>query len=125
MALKERKAPDILRGGRGEVTIRFDDDDLVKLPCHCQYDPALCKEEGNEVMVARKIETKNEDGSWSPYPSATWLTDALCSWERNTGRESVLILREVDGFVYRAVNGKPDVPNDVEDAQLMKIIEAK
>ncbi|PIP23734.1 MAG: hypothetical protein COX90_02095 [Candidatus Nealsonbacteria bacterium CG_4_10_14_0_2_um_filter_38_17] len=53
------------------------------------------------------------------------LTDALCTWERNTGRESVLILREVDGFVYRAVNGKPDVPNDIEDAQLMKLIEGK
>ncbi len=53
------------------------------------------------------------------------LADALCSWERNTGRESVLILREVDGFVYRAVNGKPDVPDDVEDAQLMKLIEGK
>lgn len=53
------------------------------------------------------------------------LTDALCTWERNTGRESVLILREVDGFVYRAVNGKPNVPDDVEDAQLMKLIKGK
>lgn len=53
------------------------------------------------------------------------LTDALCEWERNTWRESVLILREVGGFAYRAVNGKPDVPDDVEDAQLMKIIEGK
>ncbi len=53
------------------------------------------------------------------------LTDALCTWERNTGRESVLILREVGGFVYRAVSGKPDVPDDVSDDQLMKIIEGK
>ncbi len=53
------------------------------------------------------------------------LTDALCSWERNTGRESVLILRETGRFVYRAVNGKPDVPNDIVDAQLMKLIEGK
>ena len=53
------------------------------------------------------------------------LTDALCTWERNTGRESVLILREVDGFVYRAVNGQPNVPDDVEDAQLMKLIKGK
>ena len=53
------------------------------------------------------------------------LTDALCTWERNTGRESVLILREVEGFTYRAVNGKPDVPDDVSDDQLMKIIKGK
>ena len=53
------------------------------------------------------------------------LTDALCRWERDTGKESVLILREVGGFIYRAVNGKPDVPNDIEDAQLMKVIEGK
>lgn len=29
------------------------------------------------------------------------LNDALCSWERSTGRESVLILRESD-FVARS-----------------------
>jgi hypothetical protein len=53
------------------------------------------------------------------------LTDALCSWERDTGIKSVLILREPGGFVYRAVNGKHNVPDDVEDAQLMKIVEGK
>jgi len=53
------------------------------------------------------------------------LTDLLCEWERNTGRESVLILREAGGFVYRAVSGKPGVPDDIEDAQLMKLIEDK
>lgn len=47
------------------------------------------------------------------------LTDALCSWERNTGRENVLIIREVEGFVYRAVNGKPGVPEYLTDAQLV------
>lgn len=50
------------------------------------------------------------------------LSDALCSWERNTGRESVLILREKDGFVYRAVDGKPDVPDDIEDSQLLETV---
>ena len=55
------------------VTIRFDGDDLIKLPCHCQYDPALCGESGKEVMLVRKVEIKNQDDSWSPYPSAAWL----------------------------------------------------
>ena len=52
------------------------------------------------------------------------LNDALCSWERSTGRESVLILREVGGFVHRSVSGKP-VSNgldDVVDAQLVSNI---
>jgi hypothetical protein len=49
------------------------------------------------------------------------LTDALCAWERETGNESVLIVRE-RGFVYRAENGKPDVSADITDAQLIKNI---
>lgn len=48
------------------------------------------------------------------------LSDALCGWERVTGRESVLILREVGRFCYRAVNGKPGVPEDVTDEELMR-----
>jgi len=53
----------------------------------------------------------------------TELCDALCDWERSTGIESVLVLREKGGFVFRAVNGKPSAPDDVVDAQLMKLIE--
>ena len=52
------------------------------------------------------------------------LSDALCTWERSTGRESVLILRESGGFVYRAMSGKSNVPNDIEDADLVRIIGA-
>lgn len=44
------------------------------------------------------------------------LNDALCSWERATGRCSVLILREEHGFVHRSMNGKPiDVSLTDED----------
>lgn len=50
------------------------------------------------------------------------LTDALTSWERSTGIISVFILRE-PGYVLRAVNGKDEVPDDVTDADLMKIVE--
>ena len=53
------------------------------------------------------------------------LSDALCTWERSTGRESVLILREAGGFVYRAVSGKPGIPDDIPDSDLMKTIEGK
>lgn len=50
------------------------------------------------------------------------LSDALCSWERVTSIESVLILREAGGFEYRAVSGKPGVPKDVSDEQLFSIL---
>ena len=35
------------------------------------------------------------------------LNDALCSWERATGRESVLIIREQGGFFHRSISGRP------------------
>lgn len=47
------------------------------------------------------------------------LNDALCSYERNTGLWSVLILREQGGFNHRSVSGKPGVPADVTDEQLL------
>ena len=47
------------------------------------------------------------------------LDDALCSWERATGIESVLILREQGGFVHRTVSGKPGIPDDIVDAQIV------
>lgn len=47
------------------------------------------------------------------------LDDALCEWERSTGQQSVLILREQSGFVHRSVSGKPNVPFDVTDAELL------
>lgn len=50
------------------------------------------------------------------------LTDALCTWERNTGIKNVLIIKEERGFNYRAVNGKPNVPDDIPNNELLKII---
>ena len=50
------------------------------------------------------------------------LNDALCTWERATSRESVLIIREQGGFVHRSVSGKPGVPDDVTDEQLFGLI---
>jgi len=81
LAIIEKKLKrDFLRGKDGEITIRFDEDDLVKLPCHCNYDPALCSENGNSVMLVKKVEVKNKDGSWSPYPSVSWLDDDAEFW---------------------------------------------
>ena len=49
------------------------------------------------------------------------LNDALCTWERNTGRESVLIIREQEGFELRSVSGKPTTTN-VPDEDLFNLL---
>ena len=47
------------------------------------------------------------------------LCDRLCMWERVTGRESILVLREQGGFCFRADSGKPldsgldDIPDQM------------
>ncbi len=107
MALKERKVRDILRGGSEEITIRFDGDDLVKLPCNCEYDPALCRKDGNEVMLVRKVEIKNPDGSWSPYPSATWL-DGVEDEEQLVSRVLIKKTNEEGFDVMSSAQGVPD-----------------
>ncbi len=53
------------------------------------------------------------------------LCDRLCSWERNTGIESILIIREQGGFVFRAASGKPGIPDDIPDAQLIDLYSSK
>jgi hypothetical protein len=69
--------------------------------------------------------------AWSPHPdpdvqkAIVALSDALCQWERATGRESVLIVREQGGFVYRAQSGKPGIPEDIPDQQLLQMVEGE
>jgi hypothetical protein len=46
------------------------------------------------------------------------LSDALCQWERNTERKSVLIVREKN-YVYRAQDGKPGIPEFITDQDLV------
>lgn len=50
------------------------------------------------------------------------LNDALCMWERSTGRNSVLIIREEGGWQHRSMSGKPDVPEDVTDERLLSTV---
>ena len=107
MALQERNVRDILRGRRGEITIRFDDGDLVKLPCHCEYDPALCGKDGNEVLLVRNVEIKNPDGSGSPYPSATWL-DGVEYEEQLESRVFIKKTNEEGFDIMASSQGVPD-----------------
>jgi len=50
------------------------------------------------------------------------LNDALCTWERSTGIESVLIVRDNCGFSHRSMSGKPGIPPYVSDEQLLKMV---
>ena len=50
------------------------------------------------------------------------LSDALCSWERATSVESVLILREAGGWQYRAVSGKPGIADEITDEELFNLL---
>ena len=50
------------------------------------------------------------------------LNDALCTWERGTNRQSVLILKEQEGYVHRSVNGKPFI-SDITDSALFNVLE--
>jgi len=49
------------------------------------------------------------------------LCDALCSWERNTGRRSALVIREQGGFCFRAASGKPGIPEDILDENFIAV----
>jgi len=96
---------DYLRGIYKKIILRFDEEDLIELSCHCNYDPALPKKDGNKVMLLRKVEIQNEDGSWSLYPSVTWLdgveneeqleTKALI---KRTNEEGIDVMCSLDGL---------------------------
>lgn len=51
------------------------------------------------------------------------LLDALCTWNRNTGRENVVILKDTAGCEYRTLSGVPQ-PEDITDAQLLEAFES-
>ena len=107
MAQRERKVRNLLRGGSEEITIRFDGDDLVKLPCYCRYDPALCGQDGNEVMVVRRVEIKNSDGSYSSYPSVVWL-DGVEDGEQLESRVLIKKTNEKGFDIMSSAQGIPD-----------------
>ncbi len=53
----------------------------------------------------------------------TRLADALCRWERATGRRSIMIFKEDGGFACRLQDGKPIVLVDLDDAEFARSIE--
>lgn len=80
------------------------------------------EKDANEILPKKTEKTTSEHLDEEVRQAIIKLCDALCSWERATSRESVLIIREQYGFCYRAVSGKPGVPDDITDSQLIENI---
>ena len=55
--------------------------------------------------------------------AAIRLLDALCSWERNTGRANLVIIKDAIGVQYRTFSGSP-VPDHVGDHALLESFQA-
>ncbi len=109
MALHEIEVKDFMRGRSQEtITLRYDSEDFIKLKCHCEYDPALCGRKGNFVLLFRKIEVKNSDGTWSPYPSVSWL-DGIESDEQFQTRAFVKITDKEGSDIMASTDGVPDM----------------
>ena len=51
------------------------------------------------------------------------LNDALCQWERATGIEAALILRDSNGYGHRSLSGKPITITGYTDGELLALID--
>lgn len=98
---------DLLRGSIREITVRYDSEDVVTLPCHCEYDPTLSTKEGNKVMLLRKIEVKDEEGVWGPYPSVTWL-DGIENEEQLVTKAIIKMTEDGEIYTMMSSQGVPD-----------------
>ena len=50
--------------------------------------------------------------------AAIALLDALCSWERSTGRHNVVIIKDSIGVQYRSFDGAPQ-PENISDVMML------
>jgi hypothetical protein len=50
------------------------------------------------------------------------LNDALCTWERDTGQETLLIVRGTN-WQHRSMSGKP-APDRITDEQLTRYVDS-
>lgn len=57
----------------------------------------------------------------------TALHDAICSYERDTGIQFVLILRADDGFCRRSISGKPiaEIQDYFSDDFYLQLVQRK
>lgn len=93
---------DYLRGTEEPITIRYDINDVVRLPCSSSIGG-----KDKEVNLFRKVEEKKPDGSWAPYPSVTWL-DGVSYEDQLVTRALILLPGEKAITVMQSPQGVPD-----------------
>lgn len=54
--------------------------------------------------------------------AAIRLLDALTTWERNTGRHNIVIIKDSIGCEYRSMDGAP-VPASVADGDALEVFD--
>jgi len=51
------------------------------------------------------------------------LDCALRKWERRVSRQSIVIIREQEGFVHRSISGHSGVSESISDEQLISVLD--
>ncbi len=102
------KIRDYLRGRADEeITVRFNPANVATLSCGCDYEGSA----GDKtVVILKKMEFLELNGSWAPYPAVTWLDGA-------EGDEQLItraFVRKDDGEFYIMTS-----PDGVPDGRLM------
>jgi len=118
--------------GQTVFTLREADGSVYRL-ANGKPGPPVNEVSDDELMrrVAKRMEREGRTKPLIEHPDPAInrclfrLVEALCRRERNSGIESVLILRGGDGFVYRAVNGNFNTPLEVPDEHLHLMIQHK
>ncbi len=87
--MKEITITDSMRLNISKVTIRFNPNDVIRLPCSCDYD----KELKGKVDLLRKVEVKSPSGIWGPYPSVA-LIDGIDATTRQEQKFTRAIIRK-------------------------------
>ncbi len=104
---KIRRIKDWLRYEEREIIIKFDPDNVIELPCHCRYDPALITKNGKRVRLLKKADVRKNDGSWQPYPTISQLWGGGIEGQCYT-RALIKITGEEDITVSDSENWCPD-----------------
>lgn len=101
--MQQGETKDLVRGNSERVvTIHWDPEDLVLLPCHTSYDPALEK----QVRVPRRVEWLDGE-EWKPYPVVAWHDGVFSDLQLQT--VAIIVKTNESGVhIMASADGVPD-----------------
>ena len=73
-------------------------------------------------LVSRFMNLLHDHPDTEVRKAAIRLMDALTTWNRGTGRENVVIIKDTIGCEIRALSGAP-APAYITDAQLLEVFD--